>query len=203
MNSNILPQAVQEYFQAQLPGAMDYKTFRTLVSGLLEEGKVTGNEQTEALLEYTRINETRMNRWDKHLVVNAPLAEKIKSMPAQTWLVITEGWCGDGAQNLPVFHKLTEINPAIQMKLVLRDEHPALMEAYLTNGSRSIPKVIAISRGQELWQWGPRPAQAQAFIDEAKRNGADMKAAKEQMHLWYARDKQHHLQAEILKLICD
>lgn len=184
-----------------MPEAMDYKTFRALVSRLLNEGKVTGNEQTEALLEYTRINETRMNRWDKHLVVNADLAERIKNVPAQTWLVITEGWCGDGAQNLPLFHKLTELNGLVKMKLVLRDEHPALMDAYLTHGSRSIPKIIAIKDDQELWNWGPRPSQAQAFIDEAKRSGADMKAAKEQMHLWYARDKQQNLQSEVLELI--
>jgi 1-aminocyclopropane-1-carboxylate deaminase/D-cysteine desulfhydrase-like pyridoxal-dependent ACC family enzyme len=123
----------------------------------------------------------------------------------QVWLLITEAWCGDGAQSIPHLAKLAALNSLISLKIVLRDEHPELMDAYLTNGNRSIPKLIAITTDlqQELFTWGPKP---QYLLDRHaafKQNpeGLSYLEFKEQVHLWYAKNKQKDLETEIYPLI--
>ena len=59
-------------------------------------------------------------------------------------MVISEGWCGDAAQILPVINKMALVSNKIEFRIVLRDENPALMDAFLTNGGKAIPKVIMI-----------------------------------------------------------
>jgi hypothetical protein len=50
-----------------------------------------------------------------------PVVEVLKN--EYIWMVISEGWCGDGAQLIPVFDKMVaESDGKIDMKIVLRDE---------------------------------------------------------------------------------
>ena len=60
------------------------------------------------------------------------------------WLVISEGWCGDAAQNMPVVEKIVDEMPNVEIRYVLRDENLELMDQYLTNGGRSIPKALFV-----------------------------------------------------------
>ncbi|NVJ85342.1 MAG: thioredoxin family protein [Algoriphagus sp.] len=181
--------------------SMTYSQYREMVNELFAEGKTTGENQSEAYLEYTRIAIQRMNRWDKVAKVSPEMVDLVKKLPPQIWLVLTEAWCGDAGQTIPYMNKLAELNSSIQLRLILRDENPEIMDAHLTNGARSIPKLIALSPGltKEYFSWGPKP---QFLIDKQKafRENPQGKTSKEfaqEVHLWYARDKNQTLEQEL------
>ncbi|WP_144603362.1 thioredoxin family protein [Algoriphagus algorifonticola] len=185
--------------------AQTYFEYREMVKQLVLENKTTGPNQSEAYLEYTRMAAQRMHRWDKTAKVSPEMEELILGVPPQIWLVITEAWCGDAAQTIPYMNKLAEVNPKIQLRLVLRDENPELMEQYLTNGARSIPKLIALSPGlkKEYFTWGPKP---QFLLDRQRAykldpQGLSSKEFTEGTHLWYARDKNQSLEKELMNRI--
>ena len=121
----------------------------------------------------------------------------------QTWLVITEGWCGDAAQNLPVINKLAEINTNIKLKLVLRDENLELMDLFLTNGGRSIPKLIALNKQNEvLFTWGPRPKVATKMVaDYKEKHGSLDPQFKQDLQVWYNKDKGKSVQSDFIELL--
>lgn len=186
--------------------ALTYQAYRELIDKLLAENKTTGHNHSEAYLDYTRMNVQRMNRWDKTAKVSETMREVVEAITEdQIWLVITEAWCGDAAQNIPYIIKLAELNPHIQVRLILRDEHPEVMDEYLTQGTRSIPKVIGMTADLtcEIFTWGPRPASAHEQVMEYKRDskGLSYKEFSETLHLWYARNKNQELESELLPLI--
>jgi hypothetical protein len=177
-----------------------------MIDQLLAENKTTGSIHTEAYLEYTRMNVKRMNRWDKTAKISPETEKAMKSIPISlTWLVITEAWCGDAAQNIPFLAKLADLNPQIELKLILRDEHPELMDAYLTDGARSIPKLIILSEdlSEVLGTWGPRPEILQDRQRAYKLDdlGVSPKDFSEGTHLWYAKDKNESLERELMELL--
>ena len=111
-----------------------YPEYRKLVSDLLLEEKSTGNEQSEDLTHYSTLNETRMNRLEKTMKITEENSLKLKSLKGEyIWLVISEGWCGDAAQILPILDKMAEESGKIDLKIVLRDENEDLMNLFLTN----------------------------------------------------------------------
>ncbi|WNJ16551.1 thioredoxin family protein [Pontibacter sp. G13] len=183
--------------------AMDYSAYRQLIDELLEAGKTTGPKQSEELTGYTKLNVQRMNRLDKTVKILPEITMALEALNQPlTWLIITEGWCGDAAQIVPVLQKLTDATPNIDLKLVLRDENPDLMDLYLTNGSKSIPKLIVLDEDyREIAVWGPRPQSIQEVITDAKSRGIDMKEVIEKAHLAYARDKTRSTQLEMLQLL--
>ncbi|NRA93169.1 MAG: thioredoxin family protein, partial [Psychroserpens sp.] len=99
--------------------SISYEEYRSLVSKLVEEKSTSGNEKTEALANYTMLNERRMKRWDKTVRISEDLVERIKEFSRDiTWLVITESWCGDAAHVIPVLNKIAELNSNIDLRLV-------------------------------------------------------------------------------------
>jgi hypothetical protein len=190
-------------FDSYILKGMTYDVYLDLLKDLLSEGKTTGPNQDAGLFEYAKLNIQRMERIYKTLVITDELANKVKAIKdKQTWICITEGWCGDAAQSLPLFARLAELNSNITLKMVLRDENLELMDRYLTNGGRAIPVVIALQDGKELWKWGPRPASLQIVVDEFKQNPTvTFEELKTQLHTWYAKNKTIDQQNELLKLI--
>lgn len=186
--------------------ALSYSEYRKMAEVLHAVGKTTGADQSENMVNYSKMNEYRMKRLDKTMVLSAEIVAAMGALKTpQNWLVITELWCGDAAQNVPLMNKIAELNPLIQMKLVLRDENPELMNLFLTNGGKSIPILIAINNQQEvLWKWGPRPVHAQNML-MAYKNAPEPKmtyeAFAETLHKWYADDKTKSAQSELLQLI--
>lgn len=182
-----------------------YTKYRSIVAKLLSEGKSTGADQSESLLAYTRLNESRMNRLDKKLVVPEAFINRLLALKNQyTWLVLSEGWCGDAAQLVPVFNKLAALSNGIELKLVFRDENDALMNSFLTNGSRSIPKLVVLDRDthEVRASWGPRPKGAADLVASYKRQyGSIDETAKTELHLWYAHDKGLSTQQELISLM--
>ncbi|MGB0850477.1 MAG: thioredoxin family protein [Bacteroidia bacterium] len=179
-----------------------YKEYREMIDKLLKEGKTTGTNHSEAMLNYSNMNVTRMNRWDKRATPSDDIVELVKSLPPQKWLVISEAWCGDAAQNLPWIEKMASLNENIDLKVILRDENLDIMDAHLTNGGRAIPKLVAIGESDEiLFEWGPRPKSIQATFTENKNNGVDKSELSTMVHTWYAKDKGKALEADFRELI--
>lgn len=182
---------------------LTYDEYRKLTGELLALNKTTGDNHSEKMIEYTQLNEKRMNKWDKIAKIIPSLENSVKSIKApQKWLVLTEAWCGDAAQNLPFINKLAELNPNIQLHLLLRDENLDVMDAYLTNGGRSIPKLIILDDElNELAQWGPRPAPAQEKLLKMKEGGMTYEEYAIELHTWYGKDRGAAFQTEMEALL--
>lgn len=184
-----------------------YLEYRKLVSDLLLEGKSTGNEQSEDLKHYSELNETRMNRLDKTMKITDENSLKLKNLNSEyIWLVISEGWCGDAAQLLPIINKMAIDSGKIELKIVLRDENDELMKLFLTNKNKSIPIVIIVDKetGSVLGKWGPRPKGATDLITDYKKEfGVIDETAKTNLQLWYLHDKGMSTQNELINLMLD
>jgi hypothetical protein len=185
-----------------------YFEYRKLITDLLKEEKSTGNEQSSALISYSLLNETRMNRLEKTLKIQQENAQALKSLKNEyIWMVISEGWSDDAAQLLPVFDKMvSESDGKIDMKIVLRDENEELMNLFLTNKAKSIPKLIVINKetGGALAHWGPRPKGAKDLIDNYKKeNGTFDEVVKTDLQLWYIHDKGLSAQSEVIDMMLD
>jgi hypothetical protein len=181
-----------------------YEEYRRMMDAFIIIGKSTAKKDSENLLEYSKMNVVRMNRLDKTIELIPELEKIVERIDApQTWVILTEGWCGDASQTIPVFDKISKLNSNIELKFLLRDENPELMDQYLTNGkSRSIPKLIAVDENnEELFNWGPRPKILQEMFYHMKANAITNDTIKEEMHRWYAKDKTVTTQKEILELL--
>ena len=185
-----------------------YLEYRKLVSDLLRDEKSTGNEQSKELTHYSILNETRMNRLEKTLKIPTEVSIKLKELKGEyLWLVISEGWCGDAAQLLPIFDKMAVASEGnVELRIVLRDENEELMNLFLTNKAKAIPKLILINRetGSALAHWGPRPKGATDLIANYKKeHGAIDETAKADLQLWYLHDKGLSTQSEIIDMMID
>jgi hypothetical protein len=183
-----------------------YSEYLTMVNTLAEQGIVTGNVQSEGLLNTTQVNLHRIARLDKKVTLTLELKEVLAQVNTKwTWYVITEGWCGDASQNLSYIAKMAEANPNINLKLLLRDDNPEIMDAYLTNGGKAIPKLICINdeTGEELGTWGPRPQHIQFQVNALKAEGPEAFKAHfgKKLHFWYGKDKGKSVQEEFTRTI--
>ena len=183
-----------------------YPEYRKLVTDLLSEGKSTGNEQSENLTHYTSLNEARMNRLEKTIKISENIIDKLQKLDNHyIWLVISEGWCGDAAQILPIINKMAlESNKKIDLRIVFRDANDELMSHYLTNGGRAIPKIIVICKeaGIVRADWGPRPKGAtELMADYRKEFGVIDEKIKTDLQLWYLADKGISVQEELLEIM--
>jgi hypothetical protein len=172
-----------------LDKALTYKQYRDLINQLLSENKTTGSNHSEDYINYTKMNVQRMDRLDKTIEISADVANEFLSLnKALIWLVITEAWCGDAAQICPVIAQLAGINSNIDLKFILRDEHPEIMNQYLTNGGKSIPILVCLDAAtlKPLGHWGPRPQKAQQMVLEHKNNPQEpyLEFVKK-LQLWY------------------
>lgn len=183
-----------------LATAYTYASYRSTIDSLLAEHKTTGSNHAEDMLQHTRMNVQRMKRLDKTAQLQPDLLAHLKGITqAQTWLVISEAWCGDAAQNLPYLELMAAASEKIELKIVLRDENLELMDQFLTLGGRSIPKLILLNADtNKVGDWGPRPAAAQSLYQDLKVQQLPYMEASTQLHKWYADNKGLDLQAELL-----
>lgn len=183
-----------------------YAEYRKIVSDLLSEGKSTGNEQSESLTNYSKLNEARMNRLEKTIQISEDVSSKLQQLNNHyIWLVISEGWCGDAAQILPILDKMAHTSDKkIDLRIVFRDENEELMNNYLTNGGKAIPKVIIICKeaGIVRADWGPRPKGASELMAKHKREvGVIDEKIKTDLQLWYLADKGISVQQELVEIM--
>ncbi len=162
---------MKDIIENSLLKSQSYQEYRDMVRQLVAEESTTGHEKTIPLAEYTRLNDRRMKRWDKTLKISQDIQDRIAKFNEKvTWLVLTESWCGDAAHLMPVMNKIAELNNNIDFRVVLRDENNELMNRFLTNGSKSIPKQIMIDKasGDVLNTFGPRPNSATKMGNDYK-----------------------------------
>jgi hypothetical protein len=161
-------------------------------------------EQAERIA-FTRLNLHRTLRLERTWQPPPELAARLARLTVpQTWLVISEPWCGDSAQCLPCLVVAARLSPLVRLRMLTRDDHPDIMDRYLTRGTRSIPILVALDdHGRELWRWGPRPAAAQAVVEAAKAAGLDKAALQEKLHLFYGRDRGRALADELAAALAD
>lgn len=185
---------------------LNYNDFIAWVETLVQQGKTSGHRQTPELVGYTALNLKRMSRIFKTTVINEDLTHVLDDLvEIQKWYVITEAWCGDSAQSFPVIAKIAEASKGkILINVVLRDDNPEWMEKYHTNGSKSIPKLIAFNaKAEEIFTWGPRPKAAHDLLLAWKANpeGKSWEDFEIELHTWYAKDKTQTLQTELFEKI--
>jgi len=203
MNTDTLN--INDTISASLNNSMTYTEYRALVTKLVEENSTTGYEKTEDLANYTMLNDRRMKRWDKTVKVSDEMRTKIENVNRKvTWLVITESWCGDAAHIMPIINKVAELNDKIDFKVVLRDENEALMNQFLTNGGKAIPKLIMIDNTSEdiVDTFGPRPTVATNMVNAYKvEHGMLTPEFKEDLQRWYNKDKGQSTIADLVNLL--
>ena len=203
--SNNMRKTAKELITDGLSKGMTYVEYRSLVSTMANDGSTTGPLQTEDLINYTRLNDKRMKRWDKTFRIDEETELKIKNIDiSMTWLVLTESWCGDASPALPVMEKMAGLNPNITLKIILRDDNFGLMNEFLTNGSMSIPKLIVIndSTGNVIADWGPRSKNATLLVEAYKAgHGALTPEFKQDIQVWYNKDKGQGILKDLMELL--
>jgi thiol-disulfide isomerase/thioredoxin len=196
---------MKEIITNSLKSSMSYANFRHLVSDLINKNLSTGKEQSEVLLNYSKLSDARMNRLDKKLSLNNETLKALSDVNKKfTFLVLMESWCGDGAQTLPVLNKMAEQSGNIDLKIALRDDNDALMQQFLTNGSKSIPKVIIIDKdtSKVYDSWGSRPSVAIKMVNDFKKiNGSLDADFKKNLQIWYNKDKGETTQKDIVAIL--
>ncbi len=194
--------------------AYTYESYRAVIDTSFAENKTTGNDHSEAMLNYTKLNLSRMNRLDKRSRLTEATIQQLREIKRQViWLVLTEGWCGDAAQIIPVLNHMAAVNDNITLRFILRDEHLDITDAFLTNGARAIPKVLILDAEtlEVLTTWGPRPAEMQKMVMDAKaaalatedkeKKKAISVTSANNLHLWYAKNKTQAIQTEFLETL--
>ena len=192
---------------AGLDNSISYQEYRELVATYAAEGKTSGNTQTPDYINYTKLNESRMHRLDKTLQVIDEVKTYLGNLNKEyIWLVLAETWCGDAAQVLPVINKMAQVSDKIELRILLRDDNEAVMNLFLTNGTKSIPKLIILDKesGEVVTDFGPRPVEAKQLIMDYKAiHGVVDETAKIELQKWYLANKGVAIQQEILALIKD
>ncbi|MBG6131930.1 thiol-disulfide isomerase/thioredoxin [Aquimarina sp. EL_43] len=196
---------IPELITQGIDNSYTYQEYKNLISDLLTENKSTGHEQSEALTNYSMLNDRRMKRWDKTLKIDESISTSFSNADLNvTWVVLTEGWCGDAAHVLPVLNKLAELNDGIDLKIISRDDHDELMNNFLTNGGKSIPKLIVFDNQNKevLNSWGPRPSVTTQMVNDYKeQHGSLDPEFKQDLQVWYNKDKGANIAEDVLRLL--
>ena len=188
----------------QLTNTFTFDSYKSFVHDLVAQRKTSGPDQREDLIHYTELNARRMKRIEKTTILSEELKHQLaRIQEPMTWVLISEAWCGDAAQIVPVLGIMAQQNTNIDLKIILRDEHLDIMDQYLTNGGRSIPKLICLdAEHQELFVWGPRPASIQQVVNDTKAEGiTDHAVLVERIQYAYNEDHTLSIQQEISELL--
>ncbi|GAB3990115.1 thioredoxin family protein [Spirosoma daeguense] len=195
-----------------IESALTYEQYVALSAELLAQGHTTSDApayNTPEIVGYARLNLHRMSRLDKLTVINDELKEAVNELTESLiWVVLTESWCGDAAQSVPVLNHVARLSSKVKIRFLLRDKNPDVMNAYLTNGGKSIPKLICFRESdlnnpvrRELGTWGPRPDDLQLRMNEWKTENLPFTEAIERAQRWYNDDRTQSIQRELLALV--
>lgn len=138
----------------------------------------------------------------RHARADDDYVNRVARLPG-VWhlLVLSEDWCGDAVNTLPVVARLVERCPNVDLRVLGRDANPDLMNSHLTGTSRSIPVVIVLDEGfEERGWWGPRPTALQHWVSgqgQLLEKGTRYREAR----TWYARDRGRTTLEEVVSLL--
>lgn len=189
------------YNQELLDSAFTYSAYRKFIDDLLAQPPV--DEAAEKMRPYIEKNVVLMKKYDETYQVSDTLKTALETAPATIWLVLTEGWCGDAAFNVPMLAAIEKAVPEkVQLRFLLRDSNLELMDAHLTDGGRSIPKLIVLSKElKDLATWGPRPDDLQTLMKSWKSEGLALKEIIPKVQQWYDADQTASIQKELTALV--
>jgi hypothetical protein len=176
--------------------SMTYQSYQDIFN------QTTNPPYEESLMDYMKLNQSRHDRWMKKGELLSETTEHLAAISEpQTWVLISEPWCGDAAHITPFIFKMAKMNPAIRLEVQLRDSESEI-ENYLTNGNKAIPLLIVRNQANEdLFTWGPRPKDAQASFMKTGAKGMEMEQRKIELQNWYNNDKGAKIQNEIIALL--
>lgn len=196
---------VTEKSICNLQKCYSYTQYRNFIQQLVENHSTSGNEKSEDLVNITMLNDRRMKRLEKTIHVPDDIIKRLSQFIGNvTWLVIVESWCADGAQVLPVIQKIAELNDGIKLKIVLRDDNETLIDQFLTNGARAIPKLIMIDNTTDevMSTYGPRPSAVIKIVEDYKLiHGKITPEFKEDLQRWYNKDKGQTIMEDLMRLL--
>lgn len=182
-----------------------FEAYESLTEELVHSKTTTGDNPSNTLIEYTRLNYHRSRRIKKTVGIHEELASLVESIDIRVgWLLIAEPWCGDVPHGLPILAALSQLNDKITLSIILRDENPEVMDQFLTNGTRSMPKLVCYDTEtlEIFWTWGPRPAEAQQLVKYYKQHPEEVKTSvNEELQRWYIADKGNSMQLELIGLL--
>lgn len=181
---------------------MNYQEYEQLFDEILNDSQPAYPYDNESYRNYTKLNKSRMHRWDKHLMLSENLCKILRNIKTPLhWIILTEPWCGDAAHSVPFLIQMIAQNNLFTYELQLRDSPPFMIESYLTNGAKSIPKLILRNEnGDDLLNWGPRPKGAQELLNRLKASDTDFEEIKISLQQWYNNDKGVTLCQEMAEL---
>ena len=195
---------LQQIIKTATDNSISYQEYRDLVATHTENNTNTGAEVTEALANYTMLNNQRMKRLDKTMKILPENEEFLTAFDKEVYfLIITESWCGDAAQTMPMMNKVAQ-TAGVDLRVVLRDDNLDFMDQFLTNGGRSIAKLILINKatGLPVTTWGPRPTAAtQLVADEKAAKGVLSPEFKEELQNWYNKNKGKDTENDLLNML--
>lgn len=195
--------AMKSFKDKVLKDGITYSEYSTINKTLVEKDFNSLSDEEKKTIDYTKLNVKRSARGDKVYKPSEDVKNLISKITSpQVWMLITEEWCGDSAQNLPYINKLAKLNENIDLRIILRDDNLDIMDQYLTNGTRSIPILVAFDKDwNEIFRWGPRPKEAADLVKQWKAEGQDKKEFIENLHLWYGRNRGKALDAEFKTIL--
>ena len=179
---------------------MDWMTYHEQFSHILNAPE--GDYLQDDIYQYTKMNQTRTNRWMKNFHLDELTVEHLRLIKETLhWELITEHWCGDAAHITPVVWMMSRENELNHLNIQLRDSDSEI-DKYLTNGSKSIPiLIVRNSNGDDIFTWGPRPEGAAELFDALRKSNAGFDQLKEELQKWYNKDKGKSVEKEIMLLI--
>jgi hypothetical protein len=182
---------------------MNFENYLAHFEAILNDSNPPAPFDKPDYFNYAKLNWSRMNRWLKKGILSDEIKNKVCSISKQQkWIVITEPWCGDASHVVPFIHLVASLNPLIQVDYELRNAEPFRINQYLTNGGKSIPKlIIQDGNGNDLDTWGPRPAACQVLYDELKESKADFEQVKIELQKWYNHDEGKEILKELGEVI--
>ncbi|MDX1331622.1 MAG: thioredoxin family protein [Robiginitalea sp.] len=188
-----------------LEDSWDYPGYRELVRKQVDEGRTSGLNQSEAYVYYTLLNHKRMRRWEKKTALPENLKTALSGLEQPwIWLVLTETWCGDAAPVLPIMDAFASQTDSLELRIALRDEHQDLMDLFLTNNARSIPKLLMVrpSDYKVVASWGPRPEEAAQMVAAYREeHGKLTEELRTSLQKWYNADRGESIIRELSELL--
>ncbi|MEH0157659.1 thioredoxin family protein [Limibacter armeniacum] len=191
-----------------MENAFSYDDYREALDGMLStESGSNGliNYEDENLVEYTKLNVSRMQRLDKTTRLSEELIKAARKLNRSViWLLITEGWCGDAAHSTPIVAEVASESENIDLRVILRDNNPKVMDMFLTDGKRSIPKLVVLDAHTKdvIGMWGPRPTPLQDSLPQMQVDAdGDKDTLMTAVQKWYNKDKSKTIMKELAALL--
>jgi hypothetical protein len=187
----------------QLATGLSYSAYRQHIADVM--ATPAPDEALAKMLPHYQENVARMDKVAPTVTVLPELQAALAQLTQPyLWAIITEGWCGDASQTVPIFEAVAQAsNGKLETRYFLRDSHPELIDKYLTNGGKAIPITVLLHADSliEVAVWGPRPTPLQAIMQDLKARETPFKEIVTQVHAWYDQDATRTTQHELLALV--